>query len=208
MKIAIVGYASDTRILAPFHDESWEIWGINEVAMHMPGCRFTQHWNMHPASEIAPDHLEFLRAENEAGRYAVGLLGELNFGGSLDYSGGYYTSQVARMIAHAIDCGAADISLFGINCEGAEEYVNQRPCIEYWLGVAIGKGINVGIPEAYPLLKGEYKPAAEGITDAVLRERIRELIMEQESVQAKFNAIGGGVIELRKLQARLKHARG
>ncbi len=201
MKIAIVGFASNTRILAPFHDPEWDIWGLNEVAMHMPGIRFDTHFNMHPASEIPRDHIDFLTKERESGKQVITLE-------DMNYEGGYYTSQVARVISYAIALGATEIGLFGVNCAASEEYAEQRACIEYWLGVAIGKGINVTLPEECPLLKGKYKPSAEGeITDAVLRERIRELEREQEQVAARFNAIGGGVVELRGLRARLTNAR-
>ena len=52
---------------------------------------------------------------------------------------------------------ADEIGLWGVDMKAEDEYAYQRPNIEYWLGIAEGKGIKVHIPEASPILKFQGK---------------------------------------------------
>jgi hypothetical protein len=70
--------------------------------------------------------------------------------------GAYFTSSIAFMVAYAIAGGAQEISLFGIDMLGSDEYVYQRPCVEYLVGFARGRGITVNIPEKSALIKSTY----------------------------------------------------
>lgn len=65
----------------------------------------------------------------------------------------YINSSIAYMVALAISEDVDKISLFGVDMSADEEYSYQRPNIEYLLGVAEGKGIEVFIPKRSPLLK-------------------------------------------------------
>jgi len=75
----------------------------------------------------------------------------------------YYTNTICYMIAYAIMAGAKEIELFGVNQSSADEYGREKAGVEYWLGVAHGRGIKVSINgEKSELLKardrwgGEY----------------------------------------------------
>ena len=57
----------------------------------------------------------------------------------------YFTNTIAFMIAYAIHQGADIIDLYGAPMYYEEEYVFERPCIEFWLGYAMGKGIEVNV---------------------------------------------------------------
>ena len=57
----------------------------------------------------------------------------------------YFDGTIAYMMALAIDEGADEIALYGIDL-AKEEYKNQKPAMEYWVGYAEGKGIKVHIP--------------------------------------------------------------
>lgn len=67
--------------------------------------------------------------------------------------GDYYSCSIAFMLAHAIVRGIDDISLVGVT--GSENYAHQRPCLEYLIGFARGKGLNVEVIGETALLKGE-----------------------------------------------------
>jgi hypothetical protein len=71
----------------------------------------------------------------------------------------YFTSSIAYMIAYAIYKGADEIDLYGIQMATRVEFTNQRPCCEYWLGYAEGKGIKIFINRPSQLIfspKGRY----------------------------------------------------
>jgi len=64
----------------------------------------------------------------------------------------YFTSSMAFMIAYAIHQKADVINIYGINLYYEEEYVFERPCLEFWIGYAMGKGIEVNIHKPSYLL--------------------------------------------------------
>lgn len=56
----------------------------------------------------------------------------------------YFTCTAAYMIAHAIAEGYEEIILHGMyHIVDSLEYMHHKPCIEYWLGIAKGRGIKV-----------------------------------------------------------------
>lgn len=59
----------------------------------------------------------------------------------------WYNSSPAYMIALAIHEGAEKIGLYGIDVRDDSEYAYESPCLEYLIGFAVGKGIEVIIPE-------------------------------------------------------------
>jgi len=57
----------------------------------------------------------------------------------------YFTNTICYMIAYAILAGAREIELYGVNQASSHEYSEERGGVEYWLGVASGRGIKVAI---------------------------------------------------------------
>ena len=64
----------------------------------------------------------------------------------------YFTSSIAMMIAYAIHQKADVINIYGVNLFLEEEYLFERPCLEFWIGYAKGKGIEVNIHKPTYLL--------------------------------------------------------
>jgi len=57
----------------------------------------------------------------------------------------YFSNTIAYMIAYALMCGAKEIELYGVNQAGSHEYTEERGCVEYWLGIANGRGVKITI---------------------------------------------------------------
>lgn len=72
----------------------------------------------------------------------------------------WYNSSPAYMIALAIHDGAEAIGLYGIDVLDESEYAYEIPCLEYLIGLAVGRGIEVVIPEG-PTSLGKFR--GEGI---------------------------------------------
>jgi hypothetical protein len=70
--------------------------------------------------------------------------------------GRYFTSTAAYMIASAIHVGAKEIGLFGVNMSTDSEYMQQRPCCEYLIGLARGMGIEVFVSDGSPLTRCKW----------------------------------------------------
>lgn len=65
----------------------------------------------------------------------------------------YFISSVTYMISHAISLEPKQLAVYGIDMIGNEEWAYQRPCVEYLLGLAEGRGIEVIVPKDSWLLK-------------------------------------------------------
>src|SRR3990172_2050996 len=44
-KIALVGFSSSTKDLAPFNDPDWSVWGMNQLYRHIP--RLDREFDIH-----------------------------------------------------------------------------------------------------------------------------------------------------------------
>ena len=72
----------------------------------------------------------------------------------------YLTSTAAYMVALAVkehDDGktVGELRMAGIELAIGTEYFHQRACLEYWLGIAYGKGINIELaPSGTSILTG------------------------------------------------------
>ena len=67
----------------------------------------------------------------------------------------YCECSIVYMIVYAILEGATEIDMYGVVLEVGDEYTVQRKSVEYWIGYARGKGIEVTINEPTKLCKGE-----------------------------------------------------
>lgn len=57
----------------------------------------------------------------------------------------YFADSVCYAIAYAIWLKYTKIDFYGTNMAGVDELVNERPCVEYWLGRANERGIQTVI---------------------------------------------------------------
>ena len=57
----------------------------------------------------------------------------------------YFTNTICYMIAYALIKGAKEIELFGVNQAGSHEYMEEKGGVEYWIGIAVGRGVKVTI---------------------------------------------------------------
>lgn len=149
-KVAIIG-AAPLRRMAPWDDDSWCFWAINEI----PQPRFDRHFELHPMAVQSAGELAWLRA-CEAPCYT--LEHEPEIPGSVRFplervmeaTGGveFFTCTFAYQIALAVAEGFETIGLFGVDLPWGNwrERVQENACVAYWIGYARGKGIEVVTP--------------------------------------------------------------
>lgn len=148
MKVSIVGF-SPSRIHAPRH--GWEVWGM---AWDAECLQMDRVFEMHDKSLIDPLLIE--RMQMCPRLYVQAPVSDLPaatvypFDAVAKTTGAYWCSSVAYMLALAIHEGAEEIALFGV--DGAEQYSYQHPNINFLLGLAMGRGIKVRLPDDCPLL--------------------------------------------------------
>lgn len=57
----------------------------------------------------------------------------------------YFANTICYMIAYAILKGYEEIELWGVRQGLMTEYMFHKGCIEFWIGMAVGHGVNVRI---------------------------------------------------------------
>lgn len=167
-KVCIVGAAGPSNRWANDLEEGVEIWSMNLCHRFIqPGKAtrwFQMHHRMHNANNGHPpghfgrplDHDEFLQGlDIPVYMQEVDPLIPSSVRYPLEEIVGkwrpYFTSTVPYMIALALHEGVDEIGLLGIYLNTTQEYQAHRPCVEYWLGVADGMGVEVWLPEGTDL---------------------------------------------------------
>lgn len=122
------------------------------------------------------------------------------------WQGAYFTSTPALMLAWAIDQGYEEIGIYGIDLASDIEYLNQRPCVEYLIGLARGMGRTVIMPPTSALLKaghiyGFEQPLAEtgAVTEKIVRERIRTLKAKRDEYMDLLHTHDGAIAEAQNM---------
>lgn len=62
-----------------------------------------------------------------------------------EFGSPYFSNTISYMIAYALLEGAKEIELFGVNQASSSEYFYEKAGVEYWLGIAVGRGVKVTI---------------------------------------------------------------
>jgi hypothetical protein len=176
--VAIVGMSLTSCALAPYNEQDIEIWGLNEAHLYNFMPRWDRWFQMHKEDYLLKNesmrgktgHLPWLKEKHGKPIY---MLFKYNFvPDSIEYPLGdvthvlfgnawrgkknlkYFTSSFAYMMALAIYEGFERIELYGFDMDMTQEYWQQRCCAEFWIGYALGKGIEIILPDRNRLLLG------------------------------------------------------
>jgi hypothetical protein len=157
MKVAVVGM-SPSCADAPWDDPTWLKWGLPWHDGYW--ARMDRLFEMHDMRLLRSEHCKRPNGyfERLAGAYMQQAYPEV---GAVRYpfeevaqtTGYYWNSSIAYAMALAIHEGAEEIGLWGVDMKGDDEYGYQKPNMEFLVGLAMGRGIKVHIPETSPLLK-------------------------------------------------------
>lgn len=213
-KIAICGTAEPHWRSAPYADESWEIWTCGGIFSAVP--RVTRHFEIHDKAETckgwgqSPEEEAASRsvywqwiAEQGPNVYLKERLPETPNASVYPlqdvltaFPDAYFTNSISYMIALALMEGCDEIGLWGIDMAltgdlrepASNEYSLQRPSVEFYLGIACGRGIRVHLPPETTLLKARKLYGFDGPSDdnfnRVMRAKIEELENRQRQIQA------------------------
>ena len=66
-----------------------------------------------------------------------------------EFPTGYFSNSVCYMIALALINGVKELNFYGVNHSKMnmihDEYTMQKPGVDYWLGVALGRGVKYNV---------------------------------------------------------------
>lgn len=152
-----------------------EVWGINAIGdvlrchrvFHMDDVRIQEARAAdRPDSNIAamvrwlkthpgPIYTSVVR-DGYPGMVAFPLQDVLNRGHDSNGGAPYFNSTAAYAVAFAIHIGVQRISLFGLDYTLPDQHRAEqgRACVEFWLGIAAARGIQITVPETSSLMDG------------------------------------------------------
>lgn len=203
-KIAILGTATTSIHNAPYNDPSWKIWDMSMNFTY--GRRHNLFFEIHTPEILLTypntgKYFEFLKKAGktvivghpsaeywpEAQELPLQAIMQM-----LDTD--YFTCSAAYMIAFAVYLHkqgiasggqpVAEIGLWGIDMASMEgEYQHQRPCVDYWIGVARGSGIKVTIAKESPIARCG---AMYGFENLAMSRELTSKILEMGKVIAQL----------------------
>lgn len=79
----------------------------------------------------------------------------------------YFACTFSYQIALALSEGATGIGMYGVALTTAREVTVERPCVEWWLGWAAGRGVDVMIynPSRYGLGRQPWRYALDDVEE-------------------------------------------
>lgn len=167
LRVAIIGGASREKFfLEQEYDQAsgtpWEIWGLNAIRPAWQNLGWARMFNLHRFAHLNRDAHGYIYADSDWAKdhpevpvYVIddwhGLLPNqrifpLSPYPGLPRYGLYHAGSFDMMVAFAIIEGAVEIVLHGIGLaldSWQAEPISARACLEYWCGVAEGRGIKV-----------------------------------------------------------------
>jgi len=175
--VALVGMSPASCSLAPFQNSEVELWGCNESHAFKFFTRATRWFQVHTsykqkvAKRGVRGHYDWLRTNP----WDIPIYTNLT---AKDIKGGvvyplaevcellepvrrgearikYFNSSFDYMLGLALLEKFERIEVYGFDMAGDNEYQKQKPSAEFWLGVAIGRGVEVWLPPDCMLLKSE-----------------------------------------------------
>ncbi len=209
-KVAIIA-ADPSFSQAPFNDREWEVWGCNSLwnfCKDKHGDFRADKWfEMHPMSVQTPEELRAIHdcpipiyhlgdaTQEQAPHGTTYPLPEI-----LEvFPYQYFTCTFAYQIALALYQGFTTIGLFGVELDHgtARERMVEKACVEFWIGIALGSGVQVATPEGSRLAHQsnrygydyhEEVDEVNGLVDGLFFRRIQEL--EQKGLAERICSDG------------------
>lgn len=143
MKVIIIGKGPGWRN-APLEGETW---GANDLILQRP-LKLT--FEIHPIERVLEWRPEEIPEINRQGISVItshlhkALPNAIVFPLE-EMPVKYFNNTIAYMIAYAIYKRVTEIDMYGVVLANHDEYAYQRPCIEFWIGHALAKGIKVKV---------------------------------------------------------------
>ena len=219
--VAIVGFAPSSMGLAPFDNQSIEIWGINELYIVSEVTRIDRLFELHSYERFTqkdrnPNHLKWLQENKDVLIYTQRKYKDIPRSIAFPFDvivektqTNYFTNSISWLIAFAVISGAKKIELWGIDMARAEEYESQRPSVEYFVGWARGLGVEVLIPDQSDILLTTHLYGLEEEKQTRIQEKlkarkgelgliIRNLRRDLKLKQSELDQYVGAHLELRQ----------
>jgi hypothetical protein len=215
LKIALIGTAPSSRMLAPYNDPSWQIWACspgNQGQLPRVDVWFELHGNLlwpENASYGAP-YIEWLKTlpipvYMQDQRYVPNAVTFPMQEMVKEFGKDFFTSSFAWMMALAISKGANEIALYGIDMASRDEYILQRPGFYFFRHVAQQRGIKVSAPHESDIMQppglygfSEVTPFGRKVLarEKELKDRVAGMKQQMEHLRHSTAYLEGAVEDI------------
>jgi hypothetical protein len=215
LKVALIGTAPSSRMLAPFSDPSWTIWACSPGNMGIlprVDAWFEVHGNLlWPENKhYGEPYLNWLRQQTfpiyMQNQQFVPNATSLPYKELVREFGPYFfTSSFAWMMALAMHKGAKEIALYGIDMASRDEYILQRPGAYYFFERAKERGIKMTAPYESDIMQ---PPGLYGFSEVTqfgrkllarkteLDQRVRDLKAQRDGAAQQVTYLEGALEDL------------
>ena len=232
-RVSIVGFAGTSRSLAPYDDDRYEIWCLNEAHRQPWLKRLTRWWQIHQkwdftkeSNDAYKDHWKWLQEEHPFPVYMQEQHDDVpssvkypkreiverfcqNYrrGRKLEESevNEYFTSSFAYMCAMALYLDFKVIEVYGFEMATDTEYRYQKGSTEFWMGIA-GQHAQILIQDECRLTQGALY--GYEVSRMINRQRLEFLenrfIGERDRAVKDMNRINGRRLENDALHQQAK----
>ena len=212
LKIALIGTAPSSRMLAPYGDKSWRIWACSPGNMNVIprfDVWFEVHGNMlwEEHKHYGIPYIEWLKKLSvPIFMQDKSLVPQAHIFPKDDlvreFGGDFFTSSFTWMMAFALKCGAAEIALYGIDMASRDEYILQRPGFYFFRTMARMRGCKVSAPHESDIMQS---PGLYGYSDITpfgrkmnarekeIKERIAALKQQEEQTKVNRTYLEGAL---------------
>lgn len=209
-KVALIGTAPSSRMLAPFGDPSWEIWACspgNQGVLPRVDVWFELHGNlMWPENKhYGEPYIEwlkklpipvFMQDQNVVPNALVYPREEM----VNEFGRDFFTSSFSWMMALAISKGVEELALYGIDMASRDEYILQRPGFYFFRHIAQQRGIKVSAPNESDIMQ---PPGLYGYSEVTPFGR--KILARKQELSGRLGAMR---TEAQKLQHNITYLEG
>jgi len=215
LKIALIGTAPSSRMLAPFNDPTWQIWGCSPGNMNVLP-RYDAWFEIH-SNLLWPEHESYGRPYIEwlkTLKCPVYMQDSITVPNATplpwkelvaEFKDYFFTSSFAWMMAFAMKMGAKEIALYGIDMASRDEYILQRPGFYFFKHEAERRGIKVTAPNESDIMQSPALYAFSDSTplgrkilarEAEVKQRVNAMIAERDKLAQNITYLQGALEDL------------
>jgi hypothetical protein len=213
LKIALIGTAPSSRMLAPYNDPTWTIWGCSPGNMNvLPRC---DAWiEVHGTNLLWPENASYSAAyikwmselkvpvymqDQQLVPHALTIPKEALI---KEFGPYFFTSSFAWMMGMAIMVGATEVALYGIDMASRDEYIIQRPGAYHFFMEGARRGVKIWAPYESDIMQ---PPPLYGYSDvgpfcrkmlartAELKERLAPMEQQHASLTNNITYLKGAL---------------
>lgn len=215
LKIALIGTAPSSRMLAPYNDPTWKIWACSPGNMNVLP-RVDAWFEIH-GSLLWPENKHYgepylqwlsqlkIPVYMQDNRYLLNATPLPKDELVKEFGPYYFTSSFSWMMAMAMREGAKEIMLFGIDMASRDEYILQRPGAYHFFQEAQRRGIKISAPYESDIMQppglygySEVTPFGRKIIARTqeLKERLTGLRSQRDTLNTNITYLEGALEDI------------